>query len=92
MRLERNQKDIYQLKSKLNSYICEPKTYALFERIQTLRNGLETLSNSNIEIIQSLKHQKKSVETYIDSAKEQFKKFNQLQEGIDAYVTGIRDY
>ncbi|MFS4491821.1 hypothetical protein [Maribacter sp. 2308TA10-17] len=92
LRLERNQNDLQQLKRKLNSYTCEPRTYSLFERIESLRSGLENLSNSNSEIIRSLKSRKKSVEAYVDSAKEQFQKFNQLQQGIDEYVAGARNY
>ncbi len=91
IRLERNQNDLRQLKSKLNSYTCEPKTYSLFERIETLRNGLENLSESNTQIIRSLKSRKRSIETYFDSAKEQLTKFNQLQQGIDDYVASARN-
>jgi len=91
MRLERNQNDLRQLKNKLNSYICEPKTYSLFERIEALRSGLETLNDSNTQIIRSLKNRKKSVETYIDSAKEQLSKFNQLQQGVEDYVASARN-
>lgn len=91
IRLERNQNDLHQLKNKLNSYICEPRTYTLFERIETLKNGLENLSDSNIQIIRSLKNHKKSVETYVDSAKEQLAKFNQLQQGVEDYVASARN-
>lgn len=91
IRLERNQNDLRQLKSKLNSYICEPKTYSLFERIESLRTGLETLSTSNTQIIRSLKNRKKSVETYVDSARDQLSKFNQLQQGVEDYVASARN-
>jgi len=91
MRLERNQKDLHQLKCKLNSYICEPRTYSLFERIESLRNGLETLSTSNTQVLRSLKNRKKSVENYLESAKEQLMKFNKLQQGVEDYVANARN-
>lgn len=90
IRLERNQKDLRQLKNKLNSYICEPRTYSLFERIESLKSGLETLNNSNTQIIRSLKSRKKSVETYVDSAREQLSQFNKLQQSVEDYVASAR--
>jgi len=91
MRLERNQNDLRQLRNKLNSYICEPKTHCLFERIESLRNGLEMLSSSNTQIMNSLKSHKKSVETYVNSTKEQLKKFSQLQQGVEDYIASARN-
>lgn len=90
VRLERNQKDLGQLKTKLNSYICEPRTHSLFERIESLKTGLESLNNSNTQIISSLKSHKKSVESYVDSAREQLMKFNQLQQSVEDYVASAR--
>lgn len=91
MRLERNQKDLDQLKCKLNSYTCEPRTHSLFERIESLKSGLESLSAANMEIIQSLKEKKKAVDSYMESAKEQFVKFHQLQQNVEEYVMGARN-
>jgi len=53
--LERNLKDVDLLKTKLNSYNCEPQTYGLYERIESLRSGLEALSRNDQEIITLLK-------------------------------------
>ncbi len=91
IRLERNQKDLLQLKSQLSSYTCEPRTYQFFERIETLRNGLETLSATNSEIIASLKQRKRTVENYVERAKKLLLEFNQLQQGVDEYVAGARN-
>jgi cell fate (sporulation/competence/biofilm development) regulator YlbF (YheA/YmcA/DUF963 family) len=92
IRLERNQNDLQQLKTKLSSYICEPRTYSLFERIESLRSGLDNLSSSNQEVIRSIKTRKRSVEAYVERAKEQFQKFNQLQQGVEEYLDGVRNY
>jgi hypothetical protein len=90
MRLERNQKDLLQLKCKLNSYTCEPRTQSLFERIEILRKYLETLSATNTEIITSLKGSKQVVKGYMESAKKHLLEFNQLQQSVDEYVVGAR--
>ncbi len=90
IRLERNQRDLDQLKNKLNAYTCEPKTQSLFERIEQLKNGLENLTASNIEILQNIKEKKKAADGYIDSIRDQFIKFNQLQANVEEYIVGAR--
>ncbi len=90
VRLERNQHDLLKMKSALSSYVCEPRTPSLFERCETLKHKLENLSNTNVEIIQSLKGRKKSVSNYVERAKQQFQEFYQLQRGIEDYVAGAR--
>ncbi len=91
-RLERNQNDLLKMKSTLSSYTCEPRTPSLFERYESLKHKLENLSNTNGEIIQSLKVHKKSVSKYVERAKEQFKECYQLQKGVEDYVTGARNH
>lgn len=91
-RLERNQNDLLKLKMALSSYTCEPRTLTLFERCETLKHKIDNLSNTNGEIIQSLKGHKKSVKKYVERAKKQFQEFYQLQEGIEEYVTGTRNH
>lgn len=90
IRLERNQKDLQQLQSKLNSYTCEPRTQSLFERIEILRKGLETLSTTNSEIITSLKGSKLVVQGYMERAKKQLSEFKQLQQSVEEYMVGAR--
>jgi len=85
-RLERNLKDVHQLRSKLNSYSCEPQTYSLFERIESLKIGLETLSRTDQEIIAALKERKKSVKEYVEKVKQQYSEFNKLQQGVEEYM------
>jgi cell fate (sporulation/competence/biofilm development) regulator YlbF (YheA/YmcA/DUF963 family) len=92
MRLERNQHDLLKMKSALTSYICEPRTPSLFERCESLKTKLESLSTNNSEIIQSLKGHKKSVSNYVESAKQQFQEFYLLQQGVDDYVAGARNH
>jgi len=85
LRLERNQKDLLQLRAKLSSYLCEPKTYSLFERIEALRSSMDNLSNTNNEIIHALKEHKKTVGDYVDRAKNQLSEFKRLNAGVEDY-------
>ena len=91
MRLERNQNDLRQLRSALNSYTCEPRTQSLFERLESLRHALEDLTATNSEIIQALKAPKKSIGNSLERAMQQFTEFSILQKGVEEYVTGTRN-
>lgn len=91
MRLERNEKDLSQLRHKLNSYTCEPRTPSLFERMEVLRGGLEALCVANKEIMTSLKEGKRSLESYWEPANKHLLAFNQLQQGVEEYVAGARN-
>jgi len=85
LRLERNQKDLVQLRTKLNSYRCEPRTYSLFERVETLKNSMDSLSKTNGEIINALREHKKTVDDYVERAKQQFSDFQRLNAGVEEY-------
>ena len=85
-RLERNLKDVHQLRNKLNSYNCEPQTYSLFERIESLKIGLESLSCTGQEIITTLKGRKKSAKEYVEKVKQQYSEFIKLQQGVEEYM------
>ncbi len=92
LRLERNEKYVRQLRDKLNSYVCEPNTYSLFERLQTLKNGLDSFSRNNHEIIAAIRDHRKTVEDYVDKVKQQFSEFNELRKDVDEYVDVARNY
>lgn len=91
-KLERNEKDVRQLRSKLNSYVCEPCTYSLFERIEMLKNGLDSLSAANREIIASIKGHRKTVDDCVEKVKQQFLKFKALRKDVDDYMNVARNY
>lgn len=92
LRLERIQLDLEQLRSQLDSYRCEPRTYRLFESIESLRTGMDRLSRSNQEIISTFSEQKKTVSDYFEKAKEQFLEFNQLKSRVKDYRTKCIGY
>ncbi len=86
LRLELNQKDVKRLRTQLSSYRCEPTTYSLYERIESLRSGLDNLSTTNTEIISCLREKKKKVDYYVERANQQFSEFNTLHNGIEEYI------
>lgn len=92
LRLERNEQYVRQLRDKLNSYVCEPNTYSLFERIQALKTGLDAFSSNNREIIATIRDHRKTVEDYVDKVKQQFSEFNELRKNVDDYVEVASSY
>ncbi len=90
LRLERNNRDLLQLKSKLNSYVCEPNTYSLFEHMESLRHRIEHLLRNNSEIMLALQGKKYYLENYVDRVRNQLIEFKKLEKGIADYMTGLR--
>jgi len=90
LRMERNNRDLVQLGKKLNSYICEPKTYGLFERIELLRSKLEKLKDANSEIMISLRSHRQLLDNQMERIKRQFTEFKELEKLVSEYMAGAR--
>lgn len=91
VRLERNQRDLMQMRSKLRSYRCEPRTYNLFERIEALRNAMERCSRENKNVIRALKEGRKGIGEYVDQAKRQLTEFRKLHSNVDEYLSNCTE-
>ncbi len=91
LKLERHQKDLLELRKKLNSYVCEPKTSLLFERMQTLKFGLEQLRVDNAAIIKNMKYTKKTAVDAMEDIKKQFLAFYTMRKGVEDYIQGVRN-
>lgn len=85
-RLERNNREILSLKDSLRSYICEPKTYSLFERFEHLKFRLEKLSRTNSDIIQNLREQKVAMEEEMGRVKQQLMDFQEVERRVLEYI------
>ncbi|WP_282054965.1 hypothetical protein [Maribacter luteus] len=85
-RLERNLRDVNQLRKNLNSYNCEPQTYNEYTRIEALKNGLDTFKERNKQIIDSIKKQAEPLNGCIKKVKEQYSEFNALKSGVEEYM------
>lgn len=71
--------------------MLEPRTYGLFQQIEYLRNRMEYLKNTNQEILYALRGEpKRSFADLMDSIKQQFREFYELQQGIDEYINVAR--
>jgi len=86
LRLERNNQCLQSLEEKLKSYVCEPKTRSLYEKMESLKNGLANLKNSNLEIISALKDHKLFFEDAKDRIKEQFETYKVLELKVLEYI------
>lgn len=91
LRLERNNQDLFQLRNKLNSYLCEPKTYTLFERVEALRIRLENLMRTNWEIRVSIRKHNHMVTNQVQQVKQQLSEFRELEQSVSEYMMGARN-
>lgn len=90
LRLQRTNKNIAQLSNKLNSYTCEPCTYSLYEQVQSLKERMEHLKNSNNEIISSVRQHKQTFDDIGDVVKKQLHDFNELRKGVFDYTRMVK--
>ncbi len=85
LRLERTDRELEQLRSKLNSYICEPKTYGLFEQMEELQLRLAELKMKNTEIMSSLRMGRAQLGNRIQ---QQLQDLKILERGVAEYIAG----
>ncbi|MBT8180067.1 MAG: hypothetical protein KJO53_00620 [Eudoraea sp.] len=86
LRLERNNRSLLSLEEKLKSYVCEPKTRSLYEKMESLKNGLANLKSSNLEIITALKDHTLFFEDAKESIREQLEKYKALELKVLEYI------
>ncbi len=85
-RLERNNDELLHLQTSLKSYVCEPKTYSLFERLQGLKKHLENLRKRNQELIEALKGHKNCLEEQLERSRQQFEEYRELERNVLEYI------
>lgn len=86
VRLERNQQNLQQLRSQMNSYLSEPKTHSLYERVEQLRRAIERCSRDNREVIGHLKQDKVPNSIHVERAKKQLTVFRVLRASVEEYM------
>ncbi|MCK0146075.1 hypothetical protein MWU78_10500 [Arenibacter sp. F26102] len=86
VRLERNNQTLLILRNELDSYVYEPRTPELFERIEYLKDQIEITRIKNSKIIGFLMHHKHVVWDYLDYIKYAISKFYDLKGRIEAYM------
>lgn len=85
-RLERNNKCLIGLENNLNSYICEPKTRLLFERLTAIKISLMELKNAQRELIGGLKNKTIYIEESKSLISTQLESYNKLEIVILEYI------
>ena len=86
LHLERINKNLVSLKSKLNSYICEPKTLLLYQRMQGLRNDLAEMLSNNEDLIWKLKNKILLIEEVKPRVAQQHELYKKLELKILEYI------
>lgn len=86
LRLERNNQRLLSLEEKLRSYVCEPKTRSLYDRLESIKQSLANLKNSNLEIIKALKNHTLIFDDAKDRIREQFDSYQSLELKVLEYI------
>lgn len=93
VKLERSNNYLQQLKNKLGSYICEPKTWKLYEQKEFLKSRLDRFVDTNTELINSLSDQREEeTDGYRDRIRQQLKEFREIQQSILEYIGMARQH
>lgn len=85
-RLERSNRELIHLRETLRSYVCEPKTYKLFERFEVLKRRLELLQKKNLEVIHSLEGRKKCMDEQWDKCRQHLQEYHELEMNVLEYI------
>ena len=85
-RLERINTDLTLLSKNLNSYVCEPKTRFLFERMQSLKTNLASIRAVNEEIVRKLKERQADLNDPASRVKAQITAYKELELRILEYI------
>ena len=86
LRLERINKNLLSLRTKLNSYMCEPKTLSLYQRMDALKSHLEKMLSNNHELIRDLRERSLLPEEGRKLVKQQVESFRNLELKVLEYI------
>jgi len=90
LKLERTNNDLSHLEKKMTSYVCEPNTYTLFIKSESLRQTLRSLKNSNAELINALKREKDLKIDLFEKTMDQVRSFMEIQKSVEEYSSMLR--
>lgn len=88
--LVRKRKTVEQLQRKLESYLCAPQTYSLFEKRENLRLELHRVANNTDQLLALLKMYDISLRDNIDNVARQFEELKVLLQEVELYVKTTR--
>lgn len=90
LRLERNNRDIFQLNRMLCCYRCEPRTYERYEELIALKSRLTQLRKSNLEMIAAITKGEDQPKGRLGRIRTQLLEFNELQRRVVDYRNPVR--
>ncbi|MEN8788699.1 MAG: hypothetical protein ABF293_06250 [Flavobacteriaceae bacterium] len=85
-RLERINKNLLSLRTKLNSYICEPKTLSLYQKMESLKSHLDDMHGNNTELISNLRSRSLLLKEGKVMVKQQFEAYKNLEVKVMEYI------
>ncbi len=85
-RLERINKNLVSLRTKLNSYICEPKTLSLYQKMESLKKHLDDMHGNNIELISNLRSKSLLLKEGKVKVKQQFEAYKNIEVRVMEYI------
>ncbi|MDC0008276.1 hypothetical protein OAE12_01050 [bacterium] len=88
--LERKQKSIEQLKSKLECYLCTPQTYSRFEKKAILITALQRATVNTDQLLSVLKKNYISIMDNIDNVERQLIEHRALEQKVIEYLNTAR--
>lgn len=91
IRLERMNRELLEMRKKLGSYVCEPKTYSLFERHEFLKKRLENLRLKNIDLILALREHREYLLLHWKKVQQQFNDFQSMEMEVQQYMEVVRN-
>jgi len=86
LHLERNNKNLASLNTKLSAYSSEPKTRILFEQKEKLKIRLDNLRNTNQEFINNLKSHRQLLEDPKERIRKQREALKELEKSVLEYI------
>lgn len=86
LRLERINQNLLSLKSKLSSYMCEPKTLVLYQKLEALKFQLSDMRNRNQELISDYYDQSPELKDIGAIVQQQFKTYKDLELKVLEYI------
>ena len=86
LRLERINQDLLSLKNKLSSYMCEPKTLVLYQKLEALKFQLGDMRNRNQEFISDYYDKNLAPKDIGSIAQQQFKSYKDLELKVLEYI------
>lgn len=85
-RLERNRKELVVLQEHLSSYVCEPKTYSLFENCELLKTRLARMQKLNRELVEAIRERKQNIQESLTISAELLNAFHELERQVLEYI------